>query len=341
MLKVIAYTGGHNAGASIPRVQQYIPYLKKQDIEMTESASRAGSYPPERGFWRRIAWGFWNLAEHVPAPGRSLRYDVTLLQREMLSTFVTFEPFLKHPRVLDVDDAIWVHRGGGFARRLAELCDHVICGNNFLAEGFSRWNPKVSVLPTAVDTQRFIPANGSHRPGRPVIGWLGLSSGLAFFRDIEAALSDVLRRHPEAVLRIISDKAPEFRLLPPLQVEYIRYSRAREVSDIQELTVGIMPLDDSEGARGKCSFKMLQYMACGIPVVASPFGMNAEVLAKGGVGFGAARPKDWVDALEALLTDANLRGRMGEAGRSVVSQHYSVEVLAPRLATILRAQAAN
>jgi glycosyltransferase involved in cell wall biosynthesis len=338
MLRVIAYTGGHNAPARVPRVQQYIPYLKLRDIEVTESPSRAGLYPPERGLWKRVVWGLWNLADHLSTFGQSYQYDVTLLQREMLSTFVTFEPFTKRPRVLDVDDAIWVHRGGGFARRLARSCDHVICGNSFLAEGFSRWNPNVSVLPTAVDTRRFVPISGGHRAGRPVIGWTGLSSGSRYLYSIEDALGDVLRHHPEAVLRIVSDQPPQFRLLPADQVEYVPYSREREVADIQEMTVGIMPLDDSDGARGKCSFKMIRYMSCGIPVVVGRFGMNAEILQQGEIGFGAAQHKDWVDALETLLASPDLCARMGQAGRAVAEKHYSVEMLAPRLAKILRSQ---
>lgn len=338
MLRVIAYTGGHNSPSRVSRVQQYIPYLRQHQIEVTESASRAGSYPPESGFWKRARWGLWNLAEHLPASAQSHGYDMTLLQREMLSTFVTFEPFTKRPRVLDVDDAIWVHRGGEFARRLARSCDHVICGNNFLAESFSSWNSRVSVLPTAVDTRRFVPLNGAARSGRPIIGWLGLSSGFRYFDAIELALRDVLRNHPESVLRIISDKAPGFRLLPESQVEYIPYSREGEVTNIQEMTIGIMPLDDSEASRGKCSFKMIQYMSCGVPVVVSRVGMNAEVLQKGECGFGADSPQDWVDALEALLTNPDLRARMGSIGRSIAETHYGVEVLAPRLARTLRAQ---
>jgi glycosyltransferase involved in cell wall biosynthesis len=345
MLRVIAYTGGHNAPARIPRVQQYIPYLRSQDIELTESASHAGLYPPARGFVKRAAWGLWNLAEHPVAAGISYRYDMTLLQREMLSTFVTFEPFTKRPRVLDVDDAIWVHRRGGFARRLARSCDHIICGNSFLAEGFSRWNPSVSVLPTAVDTRRFVPANAAinrdRSTGRAVIGWLGLSSGFRYLTKIEGALSTVLRNHPESVLRIISDKALRFSLLPAQQVEHVPYSREREVADIQEMTIGIMPLDDSEAARGKCSFKMIQYMSCGVPVVVSPFGMNSEVLQKGEGGFGAVKSQEWVDALEALLAAPKLRACMGQVGREVAERHYSVEVLAPRLAKTLRAQVRN
>lgn len=339
MLRVIAYTGGHNAPARVPRVQQYIPYLKERDIDMTESPSRAGLYPPEDRFVRRAVWGLWNLAEHLSTVGESYRYDVTLLQREMLSTFVTFEPFTKRPRILDVDDAIWVHHRGGFARRLACACDHVICGNSFLAENFSRWNSSVSVLPTAVDTRRFVPAPSGHRVGHPVIGWQGLSSGLGYLYEIEAPLRDVLRNHPGSVLRVFSDKPPQFSSLPASQVEYVPYAREHEVEDIQGMTVGIMPIDDSEWARGKCSFKMIRYMSCGIPVVVSQFGMNAEVLQKGEVGFGAINRQGWVDALSELLANPELRARMGRAGRLAAEQHYSVEVLAPRLAQILQAQA--
>jgi glycosyltransferase involved in cell wall biosynthesis len=338
MLKVIAYTGGHNAPARVPRVQQYIPRLKLQDIEMTESPSRAGLYPPERGFWKRAAWGAWNLADHLAAVGQSYHYDVTLLQREMLSTLVTLEPFTKRPRVLDVDDAIWAHSRGGFARRLARSCDHIICGNSFIAEGFSRWNPSVSVLPTAVDTERYVPGNSERSAGRPVLGWTGLSSAFCYLYRIEAALGVVLRQHPETVLRIISDKPPQFRLLPAGQVEHVPYSPENEVADIQEMTIGIMPLDDTEWARGKCSFKMIRYMSCAIPVVVSRFGMNAEILQQGEIGFGATDQAEWVDALETLLASPELGASMGQAGRAVAELHYSLEVLAPRLAKILRAQ---
>src|SRR5206468_3759077 len=98
--------------------------------------------------------------------------------------------------ILDVDDAIWVHRGGRFARKLASICDHVICGNSFLAEEFSNWNSNVSVLPTPVDTDRFQPRAYARNNPR-VIGWLGLSSGFRFLYAIESALREVLRRYPD------------------------------------------------------------------------------------------------------------------------------------------------
>lgn len=332
MLRVIAYTGGHPSG--IHRVRRYAPYLKSREIALTESPSRAGSYPPERK-WLRPAWGVWNLAEHVPAAMRSYNYDLTLFQREFLSSFVSLEPLAKQPRVLDVDDAIWVHRGGNFARRLASLCDHVICGNGFLAQEFGRWNPSVSVLPTPVDTSRYMPGNGVGKDSRPIIGWQGQHSNFPFLYEIEPALAEVLRIHPQAMLRIVSSRLPHFKLIPADRVQFVRFSWEREVTDIQEMTIGIMPITDSVVSRGKCSFKMLLYMACGIPVVVSPFGMNGEVLEKGEVGLGAISHADWVECLNQLLSRADERERIGKNGRRVVLQHYSLDVLASRLAATL------
>ncbi len=338
MLKVIAYTGGHNSPAGVYRVHRYVPHLKGEGVELVESPSRAGLYPPER-LWLRPAWGIWNVIDRLPAVVRSYGYDVSLFQREMLSTFVTLEPFTKRPRVFDVDDAIWVHRKGEFARRLAAMCDHVICGNNFLAESFSQWNKNVSVLPTPVDTNRFVSRNGRRDPSRPVIGWQGLHSGFPFLYQIEPGLHQVLLKHPRAVLRIVSDKVPNFKVIPPERVEFVRFSWEREVNDIQEMTIGIMPITDSVVSRGKCSFKMLLYMACGLPVVVSPFGMNAEVLKKGEVGFGAVTHDDWVEHLDFLLGRDDECWRMGQNGRAAVLRNYSVDVLAPRLAATLRSVA--
>jgi glycosyltransferase involved in cell wall biosynthesis len=332
MLRVIAYTGGP---AGVFRVRQYVDPLKGAGIAVRECPSWSGSHPPQVK-WVRPFWGISNLSERAVDTARSLAYDLVFFQREMLSTFVTWERFARRPRIFDIDDAIWVHRGGGFARRLAALCDHVICGNQFLAAEFSRWNPNVSILPTPVDVHRFCPRETENNSERPIIGWMGLSSNLVSLYQIEKALAEVLRRHPRAVLRIVSGAEPKFRNLPAEQVEYIPWTPENESSTMQEMTVGIMPLEDNLFTRGKCSYKMLLYMASGLPVVVSPVGMNAEVLGKGNVGFAAANESEWVEHLDRLLRDPGLRSRMGEAGRNVVVENYSVEVLAPKLAETLR-----
>jgi glycosyltransferase involved in cell wall biosynthesis len=315
-------------------VQHYIEPLKEFGVDMRECPSGAGLYPPLRK-WLRPLWGLWSLSDRVPDVLQSFRYDISLFQRELLSTFVTWEPFTKRPRVFDIDDAVWVHRGGHFARRLAHLCDHIICGNQFLAEEFSRWNPNISILPTPVDTSAFYPAADHAKDRRPTVGWMGLSSHYPDLYGVERALGEVLRCHPEAVLRIVSDRPPQFQSLPASQVQYVRWTAENQVRLIQEMTIGIMPLDDSVVSRGKCSFKMLLYMACGRPVVVTPLGMNADVLRKGNVGFGAASEDDWVDHLNLLLQKPELGSQMGMIGREVVLREYSIEALAPQLAKIL------
>jgi glycosyltransferase involved in cell wall biosynthesis len=334
MLKVIAYTGGHNAPSRVPRVQNYIAPLKEFGVDMRECPSRAGLYPPERK-WLRPLWGLWNLSDRIPHVLQSLRYDVSLFQRELLSTFLTWEPLTKRPRVFDIDDAVWVHRGGHFARCLAHLCDHIICGNQFLAAEFSRWNPNITILPTPVDTSAFYPAADRGNERDPVVGWMGLSSHYPDLYGVEHALAKLLRCHPEAILRIVSDRPPKFQSLPASQVHYVRWTAENQVRLIQEMTIGIMPLNDSVVSRGKCSFKMLLYMACGVPVVVSPVGMNAEVLEKGNVGLGATSESDWVAQLNELLRNPERGFQMGRAGREVVLKNYSVEALVPQLAKIL------
>lgn len=333
-LRVLAITGGKSSPSRFPRVRQYLAPLRNQGVDMREAPSWPGSYPPQQK-WLRPAWALSNLAEQVPRVLRSHMYDVTFLQREMLSTFMTLERLTRRPRVLDVDDAIWIHRRGAFADRLFQLCDHVICGNHFLASHVARWNRNVTIIPTAVDTDRFHPAKQVVTHRGAIIGWFGVSSGFRFLYSIEPALAAVLQKHPDATLRVISNRRPRFKEISADRVEFIPYSRSREVGSLQDLTLGLMPLDDTDWSRGKCSYKMLLYMACGIPVVVSPVGMNSDVLAKGNSGLAAITQSDWVDALDALLTNSALRSRMGRSGRFVVQQHYSVHVLAKTLANTL------
>jgi glycosyltransferase involved in cell wall biosynthesis len=255
----------------------------------------------------------------------------------MVSTFLTLEPLTKKPRVLDVDDAIWLHPRGDFFRRLVRRCTGVLCGNAYIAEAVSKWNPQVRVVPTAVDTERFCPSPERSAENRPVIGWSGLPAGFPYLLSIDRPLATVLKRNPEVRLRIVSRKRPPFVHVPKERVEFIEWSENVEVETIQGMTIGLMPLDETPWSLGKCSYKMLLYMACGVPAVVSPFGMNAEVLGKGPVGLGARSESDWVDAIESLLKDPARAKEMGRSGREAVLANYSLDVVAPVLAANLKA----
>jgi glycosyltransferase involved in cell wall biosynthesis len=333
MLKVLAFTGGRDVPSARFRVRQHIPSLAAMGVEVRESYPLLGSYPP-KGLPRRVLWAPVTLADCAVSALRSWSADVTWLQREMMSTLVTAERLTRRPRVLDVDDAIFLHRGGVTAKRLAALSDLVICGNSYLADVFGSWNREVQLLPTAVDTSRFTPAplpdDGCDR-----IGWSGTSSGFPYLYAIAPALAAVLSNWPRARVSVIADRAPTIPGIPPGRVEFVRWSESNEVAALQRLRAGLMPLEDTPWSRGKCSFKLLTYMACGIPAVASPVGMNCEVLSGGG-GLSARSIAEWADAIDFLLSDSGAAARIGTLGLETVRTRYSSDVIGPRLAELLR-----
>ena len=335
-IRVAALTGGENVPSARYRVRQLIPALLQQGIDMREFIPPISKYPPPQKELRPF-WAFIALFGRLSSVIATYQYDVVLLQRELVSTLVTFEPFTKHPRVLDVDDAIFLHRRGKFAIRLARLSELIICGNDYLAEHFIQWNKNVVVIPTGIDIKRYIPAKKNLNPqDKLIIGWIGTSGNFKYLYKIELALEIIMNLLPDAILLVVADKKPKFRGRLNKILEYIRWSPKTEINNIQRMTVGIMPLADTEWERGKCSYKMLQYMACGIPVVVSPVGMNTQVLSLGKAGIGAKSQDEWVNALVALLSNDNERKKMGISGRYIVEKYFSIDVIAPRLGQQLK-----
>lgn len=337
-INLAALTGGIDVPSARFRVRQYIPALKKQGIDTNEFTSLFCSYPPNGYRFVRPLWGIATLSQRIPHLAATYSHHVTLLQRELLSTFMTLERFSKRPRILDVDDAIWLNRSR-LGPRIGHACDGIICGNSFLADHFLKWNDQVFILPTAIDTNRFIPlrtSNDNRADKKIVIVWSGTSSGFPFLYSIEDALKKVLNYTKNVKLRIISNNKPNFTKINPDSVEFFKWNDKIEVSGIQTADIGIMPLWDDPWTRGKCSFKMLSYLACGLPVVVSPVGMNSEILRKAELGMGAGSLKQWVDALMCLISSAKLRKDLGINGRRVVHQEFSISAIVPRLAQIIR-----
>jgi glycosyltransferase involved in cell wall biosynthesis len=330
VIKVAAFTGGFNVPSARFRVRQYIPALAKQSITVDEIGLHGGAYPPVAK-WQRPIWAASRLAALGVAAAKSYRYDMVLLQREMISSFITLEPLTRSPRILDVDDAIHLQRGGDYARRLAEISDRVIAGNSFLADWYRQWNSDVVIMPTGIDSDVYVPTH-EHTKEQITIGWIGTSANHAYLIEIESALHQVLRNHTNSHLKIVSDKAPLFTMIAPDRWTFVPWHETSEIVDIQTMDIGIMPLADTPWSRGKCSFKMLQYMSCGLPVVVAPIGMNAQVLSENDIGFAATTVQEWIDAIDALVVSAKIRMQMGKAGRSVIEEKYSINVLAPQFA---------
>ena len=336
IIKVAALTGGKYDPSARFRVRQLIPALLQEGIIMNEFIPVISKYPPSQK-WLRPLWVVGALTARIPGVVATHRYDVIFLQRELISTLVTLELMTKGPRILDVDDAIFLHRGGKFAKYLAQKVELVICGNDFIADRFSKWNKNIAVIPTVVDSHRYIPRKEDYASNsKQVIGWIGISRNFNYLYKIESALERVINARPEVILKIISDQRPKFKGKLNGKFKYVKWSPKTEITDIQSMAIGIMPLDNTDWEKGKCSFKMLQYMSCNIPVVVSPVGMNAQILNESKVGFGVNTLEEWTDALIDLLDSPEKRKQMGFNGRKLLEAKYSIDAIITKLSSYLK-----
>ncbi len=253
----------------------------------------------------------------------------------------------RRPYALDFDDAIFHnydrHRSALVRRLWGRKIDRlmagaalVTAGNAYLANRASGAGARrVQIVPTVVDLDRYPPrtAGDPAGDGTTDIAWIGSPATVAYLRLLAEPLRQLTARHP---VRLVVIGGGETRL-PGVDVVVKPWSAATEAADLARCHVGVMPLPDTPWERGKCGYKLIQYMACGLPVVASPVGVNREIVQPGQNGLLAADDTQWLDALEQLITDPALRVRMGQAARTTVEQRYSVQAVAPRLAMLLRA----
>lgn len=263
-------------------------------------------------------------------------YDVVFIHRELTPVGPPLFEWALHRRgvgfVYDFDDAIWLKNASSanplagalrFYRKVGMTCRWaraVSCGNEFLAAFARKYNDNVHVNPTVVDTAVHRPAGEAAGDGPPCIGWTGTHSTLS---DLES-IADVLHSLAARVafrLVVIADRAPAVELP---NAEFVPWRRESEVADLQRIDIGLMPLPDTDWARGKCGFKLIQYHALAIPAVASPVGVNPDVVVDGESGFLCSNAEAWLHALTALVEDPQLRARMGARGRDRVVEAYSV-----------------
>lgn len=317
------------------RVREYIPAIDKHAGLPSVIADRTPAYfrqPME------TTWRYAKLAARLPGMIGSLTADLVWLNRELLPGRYTLERLLRRPFVLDVDDAVWLGRpdGANTMARLGRDAVAVFAGNRYIADWFSAYNHAIHIVPTAIDADRFRPASRDSRGERPfTVGWTGSRGNFGYLYDIEAPLAEFLNKF-DARLLVMAEAPPRFARLDPAKVIYRQWSPEIEASTLQSMDVGLMPLPDNEWTRGKCSFKMLQYMSTGLPVIVSPVGMNTEVLSQGQVGFGARTDSEWYAALEWLYLNQEDALRMGDAGRALVLERYSRRVVTDQVAKAFR-----
>jgi len=338
------------------RVAQFMPYLNANGFDVTLSPLYTTEffrqlYKP--GNILRKAAGFASLSVrqlNVLSNGRP--YDVLWLYREIFPIGPAFMEWLLSatghpPIVFDFDDAIFLPSTSEANQLIAALkvpskvativrrSTEIVAGNDFLADYARRFNPAVTTIPTCVDTAIFRPRGGGGTLDKrgPVIGWIGSPTTADYIRGLGPVLREVATRH-EFVLRVSGAGAPVE--IPGVSVDNPEWALADEIELFRNLDIGVYPLLDDDWARGKCGFKAIEFMACGVPVVASAVGVNREIIQDGVNGFLASTPDEWTAKLGRLIEDPALRATFGAAGRRTIEEHYSLHVNAPKLATVIR-----
>jgi len=349
-MKILAFTRySRQAASTRQRLMQYIPHLRNADIEVEHHALLDDDYV--RGL---ITGSSYSKAKVARAYLDRKRQLVALRSNDIIWVYVELFPYLpasiellatKGQKVIyDMDDAFFhrydesdnpLVRGmlGGKHRKLLSHAAACTCGNVYLRDYAAQHCRKTIILPTVVDTKIYSPVDRSGR-GPLIVGWIGSPTTWGNVRPILAALSDLCANRHVRFLVVGAGAAAERDYFPGM--ELVEWSEANEVSEVQRMDIGIMPLADSPFERGKSGFKLIQYMACGLPVVASPVGVNRAIVDDGVNGFLATTISEWRFALDRLITDPGLCLRMGERGRKLVEHSYSLRSQAPRLIELLK-----
>lgn len=324
-MKVIFLVNSVDGPSTRYRVLQYLPYFKKEGWEIEVSV-----FPK-------------NLRERVKLYHSLREFDVVFLQKRLLSLFHLSLLRKQSKRLaFDFDDAILFRdspkgefnsriRKGRFVKMIKNA-DEVIAGNDYLKNQAICYNPRVSVIPTPVDTGRYRPKRYSPGGSTITLGWMGSSSTLFYLENLKPVWDRLHRRYPHIRLKIVADRFFDSDSIPILKK---RWSEEEEIDDLHSFDIGLMPLTDDPWSRGKCGFKLLQCMAVGVPVVCSPVGVNREIVEHGVNGFLAADDDQWIEQLGLLIENSHLRQKMGEEAIHTVRKDYDLKVWAPRLFEIL------
>ena len=348
MMRILLLTRYDRLGASSRlRCLDYLPLLREAGFEITVEPFFDDAYLEDLYLRRHILWPrlLAYYRERLKILATRHQYDLVWLEKEALPWLPGWlETRLLRgvPLVIDFDDA-WFHRydshrnplvrwllGGKFGH-LVRQAHTIVAGNDYLADWTRRHGAQQIVqIPTVLDPARYRPATGS-KAQRVTIGWMGSPSSVQYLKAIAPALKAVLAGG-KARLELVGSGPVDLGF--PLT--FLPWQENTEAAFLQAFDIGIMPLTEDKWSRGKCAYKLLQYMAAGLPVVASPVEMNRQVVRDGENGYLATTEAEWIAALTDLCDNPALRQRLGRAGRQLVEAEYSLAGNAPKLIAVLR-----
>lgn len=336
---------GDKAASTRQRLIQYIPELAKHDINLQVYSLLNNDY---------LNYKFEQRSLPIKSLLRSVfaRFNELIKQHKYQCIIVSSELFplmpslierrlIRIPYIYDFDDAFYLKYKSNRFKMLSPFLGNkfdvvireatkVIAGNDVIATYAQSFNKNTIILPTVVDTQRYSTKQNNNNTF--TIGWLGTPSTANYLKLIFPAL-DKITSNKQAIVRVVGSGPIN---LPNINHEIIPWNENTEIELLNSFDVGIMPLFDDQWAKGKCGYKLIQYMACKIPVIASPVGINTQIINHGQNGFLASSQEEWYESFMTLIESPELRDKMGLEGRKKVEQKYSLQVTAPKFIEIIK-----
>ena len=327
------------------KYEQYFEHFRRNGYRITVSAFFEPSfykilYTPGN-YLKKIIGTLWGYAKRALEMFRLPFYDGIYVMLYVTpfgtSFFERLYRLFSRRMIYDIDDLVFrvrasqpnalvTHlRGPGKYFYLMKAADHVITCTPYLDSIVQKYNWKTTDISSTINTDKYVPIENYSNDHKLVLGWSGSYSTVPYLRLLEPALRRLRERYDFKLLVI---GASDFRI-EGLDVEAIPWNESTEVRDLRRIDIGLYPLPNEEWVLGKSGLKALQYMALGIPTVATAVGANFRVIENGVSGLLVSSDDEWSAQLGELLSDPDLRRRIGQKCRARVEQYYSVRVNEP------------
>jgi len=363
-MRVIFYLADPEINASSRyRVSMYLPFLKKEGIEYYISTPASDDFfasflERTNSYLKKFVYYFLYFFRRFKDILKAYKYDVVVIQRQI---FPYGPPLLEKLLIIlnkniifDTDDANFVKPA--FATKnifqrfnspnkiinLIKISKQVTVADDYIKTFAIKYNSNVTIIPMCIDLEHYIKEyknqNKFKKENKPVVGWIGTKGGLIYLKSIKNVFPKLKQSH-DFTLKIISYAADSIVAeigSDSYDIEKKFWNLNEEISDLYTLDIGIVPLVKEEFEKGKFPFKALQYMAVGIPVVGTRWGVLEEIITDGVNGFLVDNEEEWIDKLGVLLKDADLRKKMGENGRKVIKEKFTYDINAPKFIDILK-----
>lgn len=349
---ILALTKYSRMGASSRlRALQYIPFLEQQGINITvqslfDDQYLENLYSGKNNSKLSIINYYINRLYTLL---KVRNFDLIWIEYEILPYLPAFFEqllnFFGVKYIVDYDDAIFHNYDlsknfiirSFLSTKIDLVMKNASCitvGNSYLMQRAKQNNSSVQWVPTVIDIDRYAPRR-KEATDSIIIGWIGSPSTQKYIVELKDALIAISKKHPISLLLVGANKNIT-NYFPGIQVEVVPWNESTEVMHIQKMDVGIMPLTDGPWEKGKCGYKLIQYMACSIPVIASPVGVNVDIVNNSNSGYLAGSTNEWIKSIDALASSSEQRYILGASGRRSVETTYSVQVQATKLSNLFK-----